>query len=82
MTTTGRDNCKSYGNNLNSTMMQSMVDKTVSAKIESVDFVIRLWQTLDDIMLSPQNHMEVTQAILVTVEFLASEAHVVKNEAD
>lgn len=48
--TTGSDNGKPYDANVMAAMIQATVDKTVSAKLESVNFEIRLCQTGENIV--------------------------------
>lgn len=49
----GPENGNPYGDNRMAAILQAMVDKTASAKFDSIEFEIRLYQTLNDILSSP-----------------------------
>lgn len=61
--------------------MQATVDKRVSAKFESVKFKIRLRQTVEDVVSSPQYFLKMTEELLDNKELLDPVAHVVKMKA-
>lgn len=76
------DNGKPYDESRTAAMVQAIVDKTVFAKFESVDFDLCLPQTPDDIVSSLQYLFKLTEAQLDTDEFLKTVAHVVKTKAE
>lgn len=82
MMTPGPENDKPYGYSLMAAMMQFMVDKKISAIFESVDFGIRLRQTIDETVSSHRYHVKLSKALFDTEKFLEPVTHVVKTEDD
>lgn len=80
MVISGPDNHKPYGHSLIDAIVQSMDNKTVWAKFESVDFETHLRKTLNNIVSSPRKLVKMAKALLDTEEFLERLAHVVKTE--
>lgn len=82
MMTPGRDSGKPHGDSRMTAMMQTIADKTVPAKLESIEFEIHVRQTPSKIASSPGYLFKVTEALLDTDEVLEPVAHMVKTEAD
>lgn len=71
-----------YGDNRLATMTQAMVHRSTVAKFESINFEIRLRQTIDDIVQSPWYLVKVTKALSEIDKLLELVAHLKKVEAN
>lgn len=64
MTSPRPDDGKMYGESHITAMMQTMIEKVVSSRFQSINFEIRLCRTVEDIKSLPRYLVKVTEVLL------------------